>query len=314
MKQDKFVKMSAQRWTEFEAIIEGKSALDLDYPGRYRAICTDLSIARSRNYSPVLVEKLNDFVRLGQRLFYKNEKAALRKIITAVQYEFPLALYNNRCYIWACFGIFFGLGLIGAAVIVIQPEWIYQVMDGDMIGDIESMYDPSGTVQGALREREDDVLMFGVYIYNNIGIAFQTFAGGILFGVGALFYLVFNGAYFGLISGHIINVGYQEPFFSFVIGHGAFELTAIAVSGAAGCRMGLALLRPGKLSRLAALQRAASAALPLIVGAFVMLVIAAGLEAFWSPRDVPVSMKYTVGAVLWGWVIYRLARGTRYGT
>lgn len=314
MKQDTFVRNSGQRWTEFEAIIEGKSPVGLDYPGRYRAVCTDLSIARSRHYSPVLVEKLNDLVRLGQRLFYKNEAGALRKIIGAVRYEFPLALYNNRHYIWACFAIFFGLGLIGACAIYFNPEWIYMTMDSEVIADIESMYDPLGTVQGGAREREDDVLMFGVYIYNNIGIAFQTFAGGILFGIGALFYLIFNGAYFGLISGHIVNVGFQDPFFSFVIGHGSFELTAIAISGAAGCRMGFAILRPGILSRMAALQRAATAALPLIVGAFVMLVIAAGLEAFWSPRDFPVSVKYSVGGVLWAWVIFRLVRGTRFGT
>lgn len=314
MKQDAFVRKSKQQWKEFEEIIEGNSQLSLDYPDRYRALCTDLSIARGRNYSPVLVEKLNNLVRVGQRRFYTNEKGALQKIIAAVRHDFPLALHDNRYYVWASFALFFGLGLLGFFAIFVQADWIYLFLDSGMINDIESMYDPDGSAQDGDREREDDILMFGFYIYNNIGIAFQTFAGGIFFGIGALFYLVFNGVYFGLISGHIVNIGFYDPFFSFVIGHGSFELTAIAISGAAGCRMGMALLRPGKLSRMAALQYAAAAALPLIVGAFVMLVIAAGLEAFWSPRDFPVAVKYSVGAVLWVWVLYRLARGTRRGT
>lgn len=314
MKQDAFVRKSKQRWEEFEKINEGNATLGLDYPDRYRALCTDLSIARARNYSPLLIEKLNNLVRIGQRRFYTNEKGALRKIIAAVRQDFPLALYTNRHYVWVSFAIFFGLGFIGCIAIYVMPDWIYLFLDSEMISDIESMYDPQGSVQDGDRDREDDVLMFGIYIYNNIGIAFQTFAGGIFFGIGALFYLVFNGVYFGLISGHIVNIGFYDPFFSFVIGHGSFELTAITISGAAGCRMGMALLKPGKLSRLVALQNAATAALPLMVGAFVMLVIAAGLEAFWSPRDFPVAVKYSVGAVLWGWVLYRLARGTRYGT
>lgn len=314
MKQDTFVRNSKQRWQEFESIVEDKASLGLDYPERYRALCTDLSIARSRHYSPLLVEKLNNLVRMGQRRFYKNEKGALRKIISAVQHDFPIALYDNRYYVWASFAIFFGLGLIGFIAIVLKPDWIYFILNGDSINSIESMYDPEGSIQEGYRDREDDVLMFGVYIYNNIGIAFQTFAGGLFFGIGALFYLIFNGVYFGVISGHIANIGYQDPFFSFVIGHGSFELTAIAISGAAGCRMGFALLKPHKLSRMAALQKAAAGALPLIVGAFVMLVVAAGLEAFWSPRDFPVSIKYAVGAVLWAWVLFRLVRGMRYGT
>ena len=30
--------------------------------------------------------------------------------------------------------------------------------------------------------------MFGYYVMNNIGIAFQTFASGLLFGLGTLFF------------------------------------------------------------------------------------------------------------------------------
>jgi len=92
------------------------------------------------------------------------------------------------------------------------------------------------------------------------------------------------------------------------------RLTAIAIAGAAGWTMGFSLLKPKELTRLAALQHSAQKALPLIVGAFVMLVIAAALEAFWSPRDIAPTIKYAVGGVLWTWILYRLARGTYNGT
>jgi uncharacterized membrane protein SpoIIM required for sporulation len=39
--------------------------------------------------------------------------------------------------------------------------------------------------------------------------------------------------------------GYHENFWTFVIGHGAFELPAIVLAGVAGARMGMSLLLPG---------------------------------------------------------------------
>ena len=44
-----------------------------------------------------------------------------------------------------------------------------------------------------------------------------------------------------------------ESFWSFVAGHSSFELLGMIVSGMAGMRLGLALLRPGRLPRVRAL-------------------------------------------------------------
>jgi uncharacterized membrane protein SpoIIM required for sporulation len=41
------------------------------------------------------------------------------------------------------------------------------------------------------------------------------------------------------------------------------------------------------------------AAVQIAAGAAVMLVIAAFIEAFWSPSGVPASLKYVVGSGLW---------------
>ncbi len=42
-------------------------------------------------------------------------------------------------------------------------------------------------------------------------------------------------------------------------------------------------------------------ALPLVIGAACMLVLAAGIEAFWSPRtEIPPPVKYAVGGAC-GW-------------
>jgi uncharacterized membrane protein SpoIIM required for sporulation len=135
---------------------------------------------------------------------------------------------------------------------------------------------------------------------NNIGIAFQTFASGLLFGLGSLFFLLFNGLMIGAVAGHLTQIGYGETFWSFVIGHGAFELTAIALAGGAGLKLGWALLAPGRLPRSEALRLAAGRSVRLVGGVIVFLLLAAFIEAYWSSMTFAApTVKYALGAGLW---------------
>jgi uncharacterized membrane protein SpoIIM required for sporulation len=150
--------------------------------------------------------------------------------------------------------------------------------------------------------------MFGYYIMNNISISFKCFASGIFLGLGSLFFLAYNGVVAGSLGGYLTARGHGETFYSFVITHGAFELTAIVLSGAAGLRLGHALLAPGRYTRGVALKRAAADCAVLMYGVIAMLLIAAALEAFWSSaRWVPPGAKFAVGGVAWALVLAYLS-------
>ncbi len=141
----------------------------------------------------------------------------------------------------------------------------------------EGMYgDPDGPI--GRQSAASDWSMFGFYIRNNIGIAFQCFAGGLFFGIGSLFVLASNGALAGSTAGYLTWRGFGENFYPFVITHGAFELTGIVLAGAAGLILGQALLVPGRRSRLAALEHAARGAIVIVYGMTAMFAIAAVLE------------------------------------
>ena len=84
----------------------------------------------------------------------------------------------------------------------------------------------------------------------------------------------FNGAFSGAIRSRFIAArGYGGTFFPFIATHSAFEATAIVLSGAAGLRIGRALLLPGRLPRLSSLQIATRETGVIVFGAAVMLVI-----------------------------------------
>lgn len=313
MKQNQFVRLNQSRWQTFEQMCNEEELLPVSFAQSYRQICQDLAIARTRHYSPSLIEKLNKFVRLGQEKLYQGETSGVWAVFKSFRQSFANALYENRIFLWLSMLAFWGLGLIAFLWVKIAPEAVYYFLDPESIRNIEYMYDPTGNVQIDERKADSDVLMFGFYIYNNIGIAFQMFGGGALFCLGALAPLLFNSFYFGAISGHIVNIGFVDPFFSFVVTHGSFELMAIIIAGAAGCKIGYSLLNPGEYTRAYAIKIAGASVVPLIIGAFIMLVVAAMVEAFWSPLDIPSLFKYIAGALCWFYVLQQFYRGTRYG-
>ncbi len=156
-------------------------------------------------------------------------------------------------------------------------------------------------------------MMFGFYIRNNVGIAFQCFASGLAAGLGSIFFLVYNGAMFGAVAGYLTERGLGDTFYSFVVTHGAFELTAIVLSGAAGLKLGHSLLAPGRRTRRQSLVHAARECVVIVYGVTAMLVVAAAVEAFWSSAAwVPNAVKYGVAAVCWLGVFAYLALQGRH--
>ena len=72
------------------------------------------------------------------------------------------------------------------------------------------------------------------------------------------------------------------------------------MSGAAGLRLGHALLGPGRRTRLQSLVHAARQAVVLVYGFTAMLMVAAAVEAFWSSASwLPHPLKYGVATVCW---------------
>jgi uncharacterized membrane protein SpoIIM required for sporulation len=121
-------------------------------------------------------------------------------------------------------------------------------------------------------------------------------------GIGTCYVLISNGLTIGAVTGYIIAAGYWENFLSFVVTHGSFELTAIAVSGAAGLMLGDAVIHRRNRTLFDSLKVRGLDAIKIAVGAGAMLVVAAGLEGYWSPSAISSSVKFTVGLTSWVFV------------
>jgi uncharacterized membrane protein SpoIIM required for sporulation len=285
---------------------------DADVPQAYRRVCQHLALARDRQYSPELVDRLNRLALRGHhRLYGARPGRGAAKGLEFLLAGFPRLVRAERGFVLTAAVLFFGPVLALIAVLQAYPDFIYYLVEPANLARFQEMYDPANPRLGR-READDNVAMFGFYIFNNVRIGFQTFATGLAFGLGTLFYLVFNGVMIGAIAGYLTAIGYGTPFWSFVSGHSALELVAIAISGAAGLRLGAAVVAPGAQSRKHALVAAARPAVRLMYGAAAMFLAAAFVEAFWSPLTAfPPQTKYAVGAIMWALVLGWLAYGGR---
>lgn len=307
MKQNLFEQSHQREWQSFAEQLEGlehgrSGPQHRHFSAAYRRLCQQLALAQARGYSNHLVERLEQLALRGHQQLYRHREHPTAQIIAFLLAGFPRLVREEWRYVLSATLLFFG-SLIGTALLVYCfPELIYSLVSPEQVAQMEAMYDPDSSRLGRFGERGSggDWLMFGFYVMNNIGIAFQTFASGLLLGLGSLFYLLFNGLTIGAMAGHLIGIGDAGTFLPFVVGHGAFELTAIALSGAAGLKLGWALLAPGQLRRGEALRQAAGRSIRLVAGVFLMLLTAAFIEAYWSSSTFTgATLKYLIGALLW---------------
>jgi uncharacterized membrane protein SpoIIM required for sporulation len=282
-------------------------------PRRYRRLCHHLALAADRQYSPELIDRLNLLALRGHHALYANRRRQPQRVADFLLVAFPSLVRAEWRVVTVAALLFFGplAGLI--AVLQLVPEFVHYLLDPRQIAGFHEMYDPENRRLG-MREADTNLAMFGYYIWNNVRIGFQTFAGGLLAGLGTLWYLAANGVILGAVAGYLTQVGFGETFWSFVSGHAALELTAIVISGAAGFRLGMAVIAPGNRSRKAALVAAARPAVRLMYGAALMFTAAAFVEAFWSPlTGVPYAVKIWAGLAGWALLLAYLALSGRTG-
>lgn len=306
--QKLLAQLRGEQFTRERLRIQGEVVASL-----YRRACEHLALARARFYPAYLVERLEQLTSDAHQLIYQHRELGIERLIRLFTRDFPRTVRAHAAFIWVAAALFAIPAIVLGLLIYFRPELVLSLFDANTVAGYEQMYSSSAQELGRPGGAAGDWAMFGFYIRNNVGIAFQCFAAGLFVGVGSIFFILFNGATAGATAGYLIERGLASNFFSFVVTHSAFELTAIVLSGAAGLRLGYSLLAPGRQTRGQSLISAARESIVLVYGVIAMLLIAAAIEAFWSPATwVPLPMKYSVAAVCWIMVIsYLVLQGRR---
>jgi uncharacterized membrane protein SpoIIM required for sporulation len=321
-----FERLHQEEWSELATLLSGinkreQSRTLLATDGRsaeritalYRRTCEHLALARERSYPTYITARLEQLTAEAHQTIYYQRVFGLGALRRMIADGFPRAVRRDASYMGVAAAVFVIPAIVLGLVVYFSPPLILSMMGPERAAEFDQMYSPAARAIGRVRTADTDWIMFGFYIRNNIGVAFQCFAGGLFYGIGSLFFLAYNGAIGGAVAGYLTERGMSPTFYSFIATHSAFELTAIVLSGGAGLKIGHALLAPGRLTRGAALVRATAESAIIIYGVAVLLLIAAAVEAFWSSAGwLPASVKYSVAGICWVSVLgYLVIQGRR---
>jgi len=309
---DEFVRDRAATWTQLDGLLDaaGGSPARLGADGVrrlgacYRATAADLAYARRRFPGDPIAVQLERLVGRGRQAVYNTSprSATLREFVShgywrRVRERPVLLLFAIVC-------------LMGPTLLAGYWAWRDPGPASGLVPDqYQSVTAPRtpGKDLGVSVDEQSDLA--ATIFTNNIRVAFFAFAGGILLGLGTVYVLVSNGILGGAVAGLAIGAGNGRPFFELVLAHGVLELSCIAVAGYAGLRLASAIVDPGFRDRGTALREEARAAVEIILGTAVWLVVAGLIEGFLTPAgkglDVVLIVGFGLGAIFWGLVWWR---------
>jgi uncharacterized membrane protein SpoIIM required for sporulation len=316
MNRNQFEDNGKERWLNLETMldtIEGSTHAgkikekladfspeeEAELPERFRQLCSDYALAQHRMYGMNLCDRLNALVMRGYTSLHKEAMNFSARALKFLIVTFPQSVRRDWKMFWLCMALFWLPGVAMFASVFVNPLWVQALLGPESLASMEEMYGNQNTGDVLREEYGSDFMMFGYYIYHNIGIDFRMFAGGIAAGVLTLFFLVFNGLAIGASAGYVQYACNADRFWSFVSGHAAFELTGIIIAAMSGLHLGLAILKPGRLRRKWALLERVKKSVVYLFGAGTLTFLAAIVEGFWSASTVDASTKYVVGAVMW---------------
>lgn len=304
MKQQQFEAQNQPLWNAIAQILSrtdgAGNGASLTLPAKYRRLCQCLALTRQRGYSPALADYLQQLVSDCHRLMYGATVARPNTLVQWMLVDFPQRVRAEWKLLLAVCVAFFGVGGLVGLLVWFDPMLAYSFNSPEELAKYRDMYRPSSQRVGR-GGSEGDFQMFGHYIWNNVSIDFKTFALGLLGAVPAVLIMAYNGLLLGVIGSWLsLDPGTRHTFWSFVITHASFEVVGMLLAGMAGMKLGLALIRPGRLTRTLALQQASQYMFPVLIGAALMTFLAAFIEAFWSASSaIPVMIKYSVGTLCW---------------
>lgn len=297
---DKAEKGSAAKLTDEEI---------LAVPVLYRSTLSALSVARETSLDQGLIDYL-ETLSARAYFFVYGSRATLRDRLAAFfRHDWPASVRG----LWRETLVSAALMLLGAVVgawlVMHDPEWFHAFVPVDLAGG----RDPGAstdTLRAALdgAKGADGLSVFAAFLFtHNAQVALMAFALGFALCLPTGLLILYNGATLGAFVALYASRGLGVELGGWLLIHGATELFAVILAGAAGLRIGWAVAFPGRGHRLDAAVQAGRRAGVVMGGVVVMLLLAGLLEGFGRQLIADTGLRYAVAgatALIWGLYFY----------
>ena len=308
-------------WIAFDLLLaklekKGARALTSDellqLPLLYRATLSSLSIARATSLDKALLDNLEALSIRGYFLVYGVRESRLNRLRRFFLYDWPAAVRS----VWKETIVIALIIILGAltsySLVANNPEWYFNFVPEEMSGGrdpratAEYLQSTLGHGKEANEDAESGLHVFATYLFtHNSQVSILSFALGFAFGVPTMMLEYYQGIGLGAMMAVFAGKGLAFDFGGWLFIHGTTELFAAALSGAAGLRIGTAVVFPGARGRLQAASEAGRTAGKVMVGVILMLLAAGLLEGFGRQLITDTMLRYGIGTLmLTFWLAY----------
>ena len=303
MNLDRFGAARASDWKELEDLIgSAKGRLERLDPSRirrlgalYRATSADLGLARRRFPGDPLTQRLEELVG-GARLLVYDTTPRARSLLEFASRTYWRRVRERPVALLVAAALLFVPAALAAGWSLADPG----AAGGLVPAELRDATEPGSRGTDLGLSAAEEAAFSSLVLTNNIQVTFMAFAAGIAFGLGTALVLVFNGLILGAVGGLTVSAGHGDYFVELVAAHGVLELSCIVVAGAAGLRLGWAIVDPGRMARVEALVNEARRSVEIVLGTAPWLVLAGLMEGFVSRGGVAAGPVAVVGLALGG--------------
>ncbi|GAA4810743.1 stage II sporulation protein M [Sphingosinicella ginsenosidimutans] len=287
----------------------------LALPVLYRGALSSLSVARETSLDHALVTYLEGLCARAYFFVYGVRTSPGQRLAAFFVHDWPAAVRA----LWRETLISLALTVIGTLsgylLVSADPAWYASFVPPELAGGRdfsadtnflrETLYHPSGA---------SGLGFFSTFLFtHNSQVTIMCFALGFAFAVPTAMLLIYNGAMLGAILALYISHGLGTGIGGWLIIHGSTEMFAIILGGAAGIRIGWAIVFPGDATRIDAAASAGRTAATAMAGVVVMLMCAGLLEGYGRQLVTSDVARYAIGLAMLAWWLgyYYLPRRRR---
>jgi uncharacterized membrane protein SpoIIM required for sporulation len=297
---DRFIARNSPAWDRLDELtqragrrLRGLTPAEVDeLIELYQRASSHLSHARAAYDDPALVGRLTRLVGRANGVIYASRTRTLGAVIDFFAWRFPAAVWQSRRFVAVSAGLLLvpaialgvWLGTSDAAREASAPE---SVREAYLAHDFEDYYSSEPATDFATK-----------VTVNNIQVSVLAFATGLLLCIPTAILLVINGANLGFAAGLFADAGQLGKFLGLILPHGLLELTAVTIAGAAGLRLGWAVIAPGDRTRGQAVGAEARQAVVIALGLAVAFLVAGTIEGFVTGRGLPTGIRVGIGVVV----------------
>lgn len=287
-------------------------------PILYRSTLSALSVARETSLDVGLIAYLENLSARAYFFVYGSRSTLRARLAGFFASEWPKAVRG----LWRetlVSAAMMGLGAVCAAwLVTVDPEWFYAFVPAELSGG----RDPGASTE-SLRETlagtgdSSGMSVFATFLFtHNAQVGLLAFALGFAFCVPSALLMLYNGATLGAFVALFANRGLGLEVGGWLLIHGVTELFGVILAGAAGLRIGWAVIFPSGRHRLEAASEAGRSAGLVMGGVIVMLFVAGLLEGFGRQLIADTGARYGVAlftAALWATYFYASRPEARHG-